>query len=903
MSNVPSNTTISEELLPHVVTRLYKEITGLNDRINHLHDLLSSMSAKFPATTMMSGSERKYYDHSQLPLFSLSLRMGTIVHSIPHYQYYQVKLDGPNAYIFATPLREGSSYPGAATYTTYAPNTRVIVATHDALPYGLILGSVPLALDALSYFPRDMAAIGCSVPFDCQPYAQRSQYTNWCGRTPYDSSVINEHGYAAETGMTLHLDPFYAALKLNPTTGVFLSYWDNLLRLAGRYTQEWKAGVSKDYYFDFQCANNVGGFVSYFRELTGCLNPVDPTRHLDPDDYRDKPWLTSIEPVQEEEQDEESDRKLIPFYRVIDYSGFLGAGHKKYVCTYPADHGDFFTAPLDKHPIGLAEAGISFDGTIGFRSATGIYLSKHPIIVPPIMVKNPADPSVEHEHIEEGGPADTTHSLTLRISGRPELEGITGVHFPMAVVDYGLVHFIYESVRGIAALKEDFAYPSEDDYDTGGVVGPPISIGYPYGCFGGRLSVVPGHTDQFVKIDHKWQKRVFSGSSYVSCLPDGSIAISDGYGSEIRMGGGKIFLSAPYGLFLQSGREIVSFAGGNIIQTANEGVEITAKKSASIAAYSDLWLEGGLEEGSGRVNIESRSRNSEAGILISAPFSAMRASAEKINLHAFGKTGEQTDDKHPGLIILESTDRKGNPNGIIAQYGSFVVHDVGCAVIHRCNAKDPPSMAETKKGVDGVYAFTSLAARLGAPVFVTDSIAAKGPIRSLREIGQSSDSNQIISCFDYINNIFEWSNKVCTDSQNLSTETYDSRIKINWKKPIFTFGSIYDYKTMCLEYPESRWERDSRLLGSGLADWDPRFALPTYDDEGEQTDYHTYSYPGRDIQNEAGDELANSDLYQVPKYVKVEYSFFDPRTGKAKADSFDIQFNRSFTWKLGYIPD
>ena len=867
--------------------------------IRELQHKLKFALASIPTNFLHSGTESFCFDHHSIPMYSFSIRMGTVIHSIPHYQNYLVKIEEPNGYIHATPLRFGSSYPGAATYSTYAPGTRVLVAVMPALSYGFIVGTVPLQLDILANCPVDMAALGSGIPFDWQPYTvvDNWKYSNWCGRTPADSTVLNEFGYGSETGMMLHVDPFYAALKLNPTTGVFISFWDNLLRIAGRYTQEWKAGVSRDYYFDHQRANNFGGLVAYERELTGrLLDAVESSQNLNYDEYKDKPWLTSIEPISGEDIPE-----LHSFYRIIDFSGFLGTGQKTYVCAYPRKHGGFFFLE-EHHPIGVAEFGVAFDGSFGVRSSSGIYLSKHPIIVPPIPDKNPADPAIEHADLDQ-----ELTEVSLRLGDRPPWEGINGVYFPLAVLDQSLMHFLYRSTYGIRTLKEDFKYPDEDEYINDNELPPPISIGYPQGCSQGRLDMV-SYSDTEIEIDEgKWSRKIFSGSSYFACLPDGSIAISDGYGSEIRMGGGKIFISAPYGLFLQSGREIVSFAGGDIIQTANRNIEITAGERAAVSAYENLWLTGGLNETSGRVYIESRSRGSLAGVVISAPFSSLRASAERVNVHAFGRKGETTEDNFSGLIVLEATNKDGEPDGVIAQYGAFVIHDVGCAVIHRCSAKDPPSMTETKRGVDAVYAFTSLAARFGAPLFVTDSIAAKGPIKSIQEINQFSTVPQINECFDFIRDVFDWSNIVCTDSQKLSKQAYDNRIQMNWKKPFFEFRTPRSYGTTRLEYPESRWERDSRLRGSGLVFWEPRFSLKNYDEEGDSPDPslpYTYSYPGKDQSYEVDNDSATNYDVSNPTQLKVHYSFFDPETGVSKVKSpIEIKFYRSCQFELGAILD
>lgn len=73
---------------------------------------------------------------------------------------------------------------------------------------------------------------------------------------------------------------------------------------------------------------------------------------------------------------------------------------------------------------------------------------------------------------------------------------------------------------------------------------------------------------------------VSNKKSGITCLPDGTILIRDGFGSEIRMCHGNIQISSANNTTILSGRDILQIAPGMVVSNAGEGIELGSGKGA-----------------------------------------------------------------------------------------------------------------------------------------------------------------------------------------------------------------------------------------------------------------------------------------------------------------------------------
>jgi len=98
----------------------------------------------------------------------------------------------------------------------------------------------------------------------------------------------------------------------------------------------------------------------------------------------------------------------------------------------------------------------------------------------------------------------------------------------------------------------------------------------------------------------------FASESFIKNLPDGSVAIGDGYGSEILMSKGNISIRAAGDLELRPGRDIVQMAPRHAVVNAGKDAYIqSANGSTYIKAEKDLRVLAG-NSGAGALTLESR---------------------------------------------------------------------------------------------------------------------------------------------------------------------------------------------------------------------------------------------------------------------------------------------------------
>lgn len=87
---------------------------------------------------------------------------------------------------------------------------------------------------------------------------------------------------------------------------------------------------------------------------------------------------------------------------------------------------------------------------------------------------------------------------------------------------------------------------------------------------------VPAYLD----VDHRYGLvPIYETQSTFAMLEDGSIIISDGWGSEIRMGGGNIELHCSGDIRLFNGRNLLAWAGHDIDLKAQDSLDLTAERA------------------------------------------------------------------------------------------------------------------------------------------------------------------------------------------------------------------------------------------------------------------------------------------------------------------------------------
>lgn len=158
--------------------------------------------------------------------------------------------------------------------------------------------------------------------------------------------------------------------------------------------------------------------------------------------------------------------------------------------------------------------------------------------------------------------------------------------------------------------------------------------------------------------------KYYDSTSFISQEEDGSICICDGYGSEIRMCRGNIYISPALDLVMESGRDTSVMAGRHQSYNSQNTCTINSNKATYIRACEDLRIVGGTEN-KGVVSLENLNTNEvdnnlnkpSSGVLINSA-SDLAVTATKdlyIGSNKANKAESQTDlTAGKGNIILDT---------------------------------------------------------------------------------------------------------------------------------------------------------------------------------------------------------------------------------------------------------
>ena len=100
------------------------------------------------------------------------------------------------------------------------------------------------------------------------------------------------------------------------------------------------------------------------------------------------------------------------------------------------------------------------------------------------------------------------------------------------------------------------------------------------------------------------QVTYYATTSFISQEPDGSILICDGYGSEIRMSRGNIYIGPALDLFLRPGRDLSTMVPRHQSFNAQEHTTINSSRDIYVRAVGNLKMVGATGEDGGMVVLE-----------------------------------------------------------------------------------------------------------------------------------------------------------------------------------------------------------------------------------------------------------------------------------------------------------
>lgn len=194
-----------------------------------------------------------------------------------------------------------------------------------------------------------------------------------------------------------------------------------------------------------------------------------------------------------------------------------------------------------------------------------------------------------------------------------------------------------------------------------------------------------GQTTQYLQMPDKAkiplnQQTIYNNNSFINQQQDGSIIIKDGWGSQIRMFGGNIYISPALDIFMRPGRDFMTLVPRNAqISTGNQ-LALASHKNIDIAAGENAKIASGVLDQNGFTVLQSRCTNKNAtGVVIRSNGNMSITSSQDMYIGVNDKTSTNAGDKatkgngtiriQGSILNLDAKSYLKATAGIIGLYG------------------------------------------------------------------------------------------------------------------------------------------------------------------------------------------------------------------------------------------
>jgi hypothetical protein len=717
-------------------------------------------------------------------------------------------------------------------------DSAVYVLWHPTAEVGVILGVEPefsiSGRTPMADFISQAGRSGLSVdlchksPFNT---VRNGLISDRSAGRPFDAT-LNEFGYITETGMALTLDSFMGQLRADEETGLWVSYWDQVCRLAGHNLQLWSSGTERSDEDDESEFSAELGYSPYIWETLGSLAPMSTvSRNIDADLFQQDPdfqQYSGLEPLDDHQQ---------AWFRLRDFFGYYGQAHKRVLNVQPVSGfpGDVLTTPDTPVFPGVYEENLSLTGRKSFRTAHEFIIAKRLYVPTPKRKVLAADPNGDNDsnYLFAGMPGfgdGPAHQITGEIA---TTGGDAGWVHATGFLDTQAFVFNWEALHPFHYHGEDQDMPQESEL--------PFSCTAPNFPSLATAQYLPVPSPVEVYVDHRYGPvKMYPNHSSWALTADGGSIFTDGYGSQIRMTEGCIDITAPGDVRILAGRSFVAMAGKDTIIRAHGSVDVSAScHDVRIKAKHNLHMVTtdtcssilmDCRATGDYCDIQQGEDATFGGIMLKAKNSTIAEYAQRIHL--------TTEGVVDGTIILSAE------NGRIRQIGEFIENFAEQAImdifydgasVNSVNEwwTDSATICSPLR-VNGALAVAACG-WFGSNLFVQNGHIATSQAAANKYLVQplqgapATTANTVISDIATI-----CSHSTSAGSQELAT-TQDYTI---CKDMEFSFRTVTQMQTSDWTLWETHWQQMARLNGQSLMTWteDPVLFMGS----------PTYPYPGKE---------------------------------------------------------
>ena len=519
-----------------------------------------------------------------------------VVDYFPHTGTYLVSTPMGNIIPVIDASKFSLTPSGARPIGGYTIKSPVLVAFTDS-QNGYIIGAVSQQSgSAKGLLPDSLCSCGRSGFHEesCMfsPYADPVNSLGCYSSGRPQDAFGSDHGFINELGVAVFIGKLIAALKASDAAKIEAFFGDDLLRLTG-YNYELHTSCSEQRSFD-----DEGEFHDIYRstpfpwEAMGMGTNSSAVREV-------SNALLKSGREEAPKEPKEKDQMMIP--RHFRARGYMGDVEREFVMIPPEGLAPETYTNKSVYT-GVLDISKNINGAYGVRSAKEITFEKYNAITIPKELIQPDDPlgdrADNYASAGQGGGGEKP-DLKEFVWGSETSAGIKAAQ----ISDYHAYLFDKYSMEQFRLHNKDWHLPEETDItktSSTSIYDKPLRIGHTF------LAEMPTATD--VKVDDRpgHSVKYYSSRSLIKQLDDGSIVIQDGYGSQIMMSGGSIFFSCVGDIWMQPGRNFITWAPHDAVTRAGNSVDISAaKKDVRIKAENNLHVVAG-NSGSGAILLESR---------------------------------------------------------------------------------------------------------------------------------------------------------------------------------------------------------------------------------------------------------------------------------------------------------
>lgn len=393
---------------------------------------------------------------------------------------------------------------------------------------------------------------------------------------PGDYDILDK-----QTALGLHVGRFMAQLRGSAVAFVDVSSLDSKVRLVGESVEEHNICMESVRTPEFMVDNQAADVSEAFGVISGKAVDVDLENETLGDDF------------------------AIPLYRIQRISGPVAQGFEELVVGWPTISG----GPAERHDAGtepptLARRRMDYSGEASVASAHSIMSVKTPWVqgieqlgYGGTPTEKDANGNYAFDDLRTPYTAEASPNKEHDIPEEDDEDAITDAAINKMVDK--LLTGAYKEAMVKALQEHGFSVTSSKGSVTGGQ--PDVEL--PGGVEEGQQYKLPEYVDVTDPATGRKQ-RYYSSMSFITQERDGSICICDGYGSEIRLCRGNIYISAALDVIVRPGRDFSSMVPGHLSLNAQGSVTVNSSDAMFVRAVNDLKI-AGATGGKGVVTLES----------------------------------------------------------------------------------------------------------------------------------------------------------------------------------------------------------------------------------------------------------------------------------------------------------